>query len=122
MKLCSSHPYAMSLDRYGKDPIFGATESTPGFPYLRKAHCMFGWDWGPRLPDAGIWRGIGLVCIDEARLNGVLITQHHDEHGVRLQIDPEIGMSTAGDCEYSVTARTERKRTAACMAARTAAR
>ena len=97
-------PVRYVLDRYGKDPIFGATESTPGFPYLRKAHCMFGWDWGPRLPDAGIWRGIGLVCIDEARLNGVLITQHHDEHGVRLQIDPEIGMSTAGDCEYSVTA------------------
>ena len=26
---------------------------------LRKAHCMFGWDWGPQLPDAGIWRAPG---------------------------------------------------------------
>lgn len=23
-----------------------------GNSYIRKAHCMFGWDWGPQLPDA----------------------------------------------------------------------
>lgn len=32
----------------------GSDECMKGFPNLRKAHCMFGWDWGPRLPDAGI--------------------------------------------------------------------
>lgn len=25
-----------------------------GTGFLRKAHYMFGWDWGPRLPDAGV--------------------------------------------------------------------
>ena len=42
-------------------------------PHLRKAHCMFGWDWGPRLPDAGIWRDIRLVGIETARIESVLV-------------------------------------------------
>ena len=24
----------------------GSHEAMEGFPHLRKAHCMFGWDWG----------------------------------------------------------------------------
>ena len=38
-------------------PIWGAN-AMPGFPHLRKAHYMFGWDWGPKIPDMGIWRNI----------------------------------------------------------------
>lgn len=40
-----------------EDPIGGSIQAMKGFPHMRKAHCMFGWDWGPRLPDAGIYRG-----------------------------------------------------------------
>ena len=32
-------------------PGWESSDATPGFRHLRKAHCMFGWDWGPRLPD-----------------------------------------------------------------------
>ncbi|MHA1730382.1 MAG: beta-mannosidase [Promethearchaeota archaeon] len=35
--------------------------SLPGVPHLRKAQYSFGWDWGPRLPDSGIWRRVELV-------------------------------------------------------------
>lgn len=38
----------------------GSTDAMRGFPHLRKAHCMFGWDWGPRLPDAGIFREVSV--------------------------------------------------------------
>ena len=60
-----------------------------GFPYLRKAHCMFGWDWGPRLPDAGIWRKVSLVGYDIARLDGVYITQQHTggQAGLNFRVD-----------------------------------
>ena len=30
----------------------GSGDAMVGFPNLRKAHCMFGWDWGPRLMPA----------------------------------------------------------------------
>ncbi len=55
----------------------GSGECMEGFPHLRKAHCMFGWDWGPRVPDAGIYREVSLEVINHARINSVLIKQEH---------------------------------------------
>ena len=55
----------------------GAHEAMEGYPHLRKAHCMFGWDWGPRLPDAGIFRKVSLKVVDAALVDSVYITQHH---------------------------------------------
>lgn len=64
--------YVREKDR--EEHIPGSGEATAGFPYLRKAHCMFGWDWGPRLPDAGIWRDVTLLGFCEARIDSVHIT------------------------------------------------
>ena len=47
---------------------------------LRKAHYMFGWDWGPRLPDAGLWRPVSLQCYD-CRLDNLRVSQRHDASG-----------------------------------------
>ena len=56
----------------------GSRDAMKGYPHLRKAHCMFGWDWGPRLPDAGIWRPVSIRLIDSARLDSVYVIQHHE--------------------------------------------
>ncbi len=64
-----------------KDPIGYDQDAMPGFPHLRKAGCMFGWDWGPRLPDAGIFRPVELVGYDTARIGAVLIRQLHHVTG-----------------------------------------
>ena len=40
--------------------LAGNGDSVPGFPHLRKAHYMFGWDWGPTLPDMGLWKPVYL--------------------------------------------------------------
>lgn len=58
-----------------------------GNQYLRKAHSMFGWDWGPQLPDAGIWRDVELVAYREARIADVRIRQKHEEGSVTVQVD-----------------------------------
>ncbi|MCI8355489.1 MAG: glycoside hydrolase family 2 protein [Lachnospiraceae bacterium] len=75
---------------YDKDPIGGSEDAMRGFPKLRKAHCMFGWDWGPRLPDMGIWRQVELIGFSHARLDGVYITQNHEDCRVRLLIDVDV--------------------------------
>ena len=49
-------PIVYALNEYEKRPCWGMTDAIPGFSHLRKAHSMFGWDWGPRLPDMGIFR------------------------------------------------------------------
>ena len=56
----------------------GVNEAMKGYPHLRKAHCMYGWDWGPRLPDAGIFRGVSLKVVDAAMIDSVYVIQHHE--------------------------------------------
>ena len=68
----------------------GSEECMEGFPHLRKAHCMFGWDWGPRLPDAGIFRPVYLRKVDKARIDSVYITQEHKDGKVTLSFKTDI--------------------------------
>ena len=71
-------PIKYIKEENGKVFAGGSNEAMAGYPHLRKAHCMYGWDWGPRLPDAGIFRGVSLQLIDGARLDGVYVTQRHE--------------------------------------------
>ena len=48
---------------YERHQVPGSSDSVQGFAMIRKAHCMYGWDWGPRLPDAGIYRPIYLWAV-----------------------------------------------------------
>jgi beta-mannosidase len=57
------------------------TWAYPGAAYVRKEPCNFGWDWGPTLVSCGIWRNIGLVAFDRARLEDVAILQDHSHKG-----------------------------------------
>ncbi|GAB2568923.1 beta-mannosidase [Paractinoplanes abujensis] len=41
------------------------------FNFVRKMACSFGWDWGPTLVTAGIWRGVRLEGWSVARLSEV---------------------------------------------------
>jgi beta-mannosidase len=64
----------------------GTMYAPAGTAYLRKAHCMFGWDWGPALPDMGIWRDISLIGMDTARIHDVYVKQKHEDGKVTLVV------------------------------------
>ena len=81
-----SSPTKYIRQAYALSPADGTSDAMKGFPLLRKAHCMFGWDWGPRLPDAGIWRDISLLGIRTARIRDVLVLQEHEETDVTLEV------------------------------------
>jgi beta-mannosidase len=50
---------------------------------------MYGWDWGPRLVSAGIWRPVSLLE-HAGRLRDVLVEQNHTRNGnVELRISSE---------------------------------
>src|SRR5699024_855411 len=51
-----------------------------------KAHSMFGWDWGPKIPDLGLWRDIEIVAWNENRIEDVHIQQAHANEKVTLEI------------------------------------
>ncbi len=52
-----------------------------GNQLVRKGHSMFGWDWGPQLVDAGIWRDICIEGNSGVKIEDVRIRQFHDEDG-----------------------------------------
>jgi len=87
---------------YAASVADGTSDSMVGFPHIRKAHCMFGWDWGPRLPDAGIWRNILLLGVETARIRDVHVLQHHGENRVRLEVNTHV-IAVSGMLPVSVT-------------------
>lgn len=86
-------------DAYQKDNILGEGETLRGFGHLRKAHCMFGWDWGPQLPDMGIWKPVKLIGYTDARIDGVYITQKHSENTVELDLKITLDKKNISGCE-----------------------
>lgn len=64
-----------------------ASGAIHGNQYIRKAHSMFGWDWGAQLIDAGIFRDIELQGFDTARISEVKYHQEHAKGQVRLQVE-----------------------------------
>ncbi len=96
-------PTKFIRESYAADPADGTADAMEGFPSLRKAHCMFGWDWGPRLPDAGIWRDISLIGVDTARIRDVLVKQFHEDGRAALEIDTHIIRLTDAPAEVRVS-------------------
>ena len=63
---------------------------------VRKAHSMFGWDWGPQLPDAGIFRDIYLEGFTGRRIFEVRLHQHHENDRVKLNAVAEFTHAAKG--------------------------
>lgn len=69
-------PVQYAKEHEEKSPLSGVQPwSIMGGPYLRKAPCHFGWDWGPMLPAIGIWKDIRLEGYQTARLEDVHLRQ-----------------------------------------------
>lgn len=64
--------------------------SMKGNQLLRKAHSMFGWDWGPQTIDAGIFRDIYLQGYSHARLEDIRI---HQQHAKNVSVQTSITLS-----------------------------
>ena len=106
LKVIFHSPTKVIADAFAKEPTLGTEDCMQGFVHIRKAHCMFGWDWGAHLPDMGLWREVSLISYNTVRLNSISFTQHHDEK-ITLEINPEFEVldeSKDITIEYEVTA------------------
>jgi beta-mannosidase len=68
--------------------------NTVGVPFIRKAQYSYGWDWGPSLPDIGIWRPVEIIAYDSVQLSSVYINQEfqfsHNPSGISLEELPSL--------------------------------
>ncbi|WP_439812797.1 glycoside hydrolase family 2 protein [Streptomyces sp. P9-2] len=78
------------------DAVRAAVGDRPGaydepYQYVRKMACSFGWDWGPTLVTAGIWRPVRLEHWSTARIARVrpLVTVEDGTGMVDLAVDVE---------------------------------
>lgn len=86
----------------------GSTDAMRGFPHLRKAHCMFGWDWGPRLPDAGIFREVSVLSGKKAGIEKVYITQNWSGTGEKVEAKaPEVVDITRSTSKNTAQSKTQ---------------
>lgn len=109
LKISIKSPIRYIEKEQEKRPVYGVDTTMSGYPHIRKAHCMFGWDWGPQLPDMGIWKGVYLIGENCARLDGIYIEQDFtdDYSALSLTISAEIenfsGKEVTADAEIRLS-------------------
>ncbi|QBI55547.1 glycoside hydrolase family 2 protein [Streptomonospora litoralis] len=86
----------------------GHRPHTNTHPYnmVRKMACSFGWDWGPDLQTAGIWKPVRLERWRGARITGVRPLVTVDEQGTgRIEAHVGVERAAADGAATAVTAR-----------------
>ena len=104
VKLHFYSPTEYITRKFKEKYVFTATAGgavMEGIGHIRKSHCMFGWDWGPKLPDMGLYRDVTLEAYD-ARMDSQTIHQIHENGHVTLALSLEIVDATE-DIDASVT-------------------
>lgn len=71
----------------GREITMVNTGTMYGSQYIRKAHSMFGWDWGAQLPDIGILRPVELEAYSHGRILDAEILQKHEENKVTVTVN-----------------------------------
>ena len=85
-----------------------------GNQLIRKAHCMFGWDWGPQTIDVGIFRDIYLESYSHPRIEDVKITQRHGDNAVDVCTTVAVSGMDVDKCRVKVTIREDVERVGEC--------
>ena len=89
LEITITSPLKYIAARQAAHPLWGVDSTVPGFPHIRKAHYMFGWDWGPKLPDLGIWRDVYLELWEKGRIESVQYLQSHHDGTADLTVRPD---------------------------------
>ena len=97
------HPvYEYCQKKAAELELFDTDQSLRGIGYVRKAHCMLGWDWGPFLPDAGIWREPSVITVNSSRITDLHIIQRHE--GGKVFITPNVKIDGTADAKVTLIA------------------
>ena len=89
VRLEFSSPVEYFKKMNNKHYLYTNGDTIAGAAHLRKAFYMSGWDWGPCLPDMGIWRPVVIEAYDGDKILDVYVKQNHKNNKVNLDIEVE---------------------------------
>lgn len=95
-------PMRYIKEKQARDPLWGIENPVDGYEHIRKAHHMFGWDWGPQLPDMGIWRDVELNAYCTGRIDDFYISQKHTDEAVAMSVEVECSLYQKGGLELQI--------------------
>ncbi len=87
LELFFKSPIRFFQEKDNRHHLENNRENMPGSSHMRKALYMTGWDWGPRLPDMGIFRKVSLAAYDVDKIGHTVIRQAHKADAVDLTFD-----------------------------------
>ena len=96
-------PTAYALKKNSERFLTSCADAVPGISHIRKAHYMFGWDWGPKLPDSGIWRDIYITAFNNSRFGDIQIAQNGTEDEWQITVSSEICGADICNCTVEYT-------------------
>ncbi|MGN8647504.1 beta-mannosidase [Gracilibacillus sp. HCP3S3_G5_1] len=82
-------------EKQKNDRLAGVDHAVDGYQHIRKAHSMYGWDWGPKIPDLGIWRDVELKAWNTNRLEEIHVRQIHEANRVKVMFN--VAVENEGD-------------------------
>lgn len=98
LKVHIQNPMEFAEQAFKKRPLYGVASTVPGYQHIRKAHYMYGWDWGAVIPDMGIFREVELRE-DAFELEcDVHQSFNRDYTSVRVEITPRLRSLATGAC------------------------
>lgn len=72
----------------------------PDSPKLRQSNAMFGWDWGPTLPDMGLFRDVYLISTSNGYVDNIF--PHYKFNNDSVKIDIDINLCLLNNSKLSV--------------------
>ncbi len=83
-------PVVFAEEAHAARPLFGVSSTLPGYQHIRKAHYMYGWDWGAVIPDMGIYGSLELRR-DEYELFADIKEDFSDDYSsVKVSVAPAL--------------------------------
>lgn len=97
IRLQFSSPTEYFKKMNNKHWLYTNGDTIPGAAHLRKALYMSGWDWGPTLPDIGIFRPVCIDAYNTDKIDSIFVKQQHENNKVILDIEVETRHNAEAD-------------------------
>ncbi len=99
------HTARQKRDELGDLPHANSYPDCEPFGFIRKNACNFGWDWGPALITAGIWKAIRVEAWSVARIQSVRpIVRVANEKVAVINIEVEVETTVNANGESALVA------------------